>query len=120
MTMRRGEMCGGELAPRPQSVAATVASTVTRRAGPDADAESIVLTALAEWAQPPGPSWESSDQSAFWAAQFSLLTKDTQSKAVLSSPVCWSEYRASFGHGQQVFAASARVPHPGEEEKLMP
>ena len=113
-------MVQSELGAAAYSAAAAATSTAARRAGPDADAESIVLTALAEWAHPPGPSWESSDQSAFSAAQVSLLTKDTQSKAVLSSPVCCSEYRASRGHGQQVFAASARVPHPGEEEKLMP
>ena len=87
-------MCGGELAPRPQSAVAAAASTVTRRAGPDADAESIVLTALAEWAQPPGPSWESSDQSPPRVAQVSLSTKATQSNALVSSPPGWSEYRA--------------------------
>ena len=79
-------MCGGELAPRPQSAAAAAASTVTRRAGPDADAESIVLTALAEWAQPPGPIAPSSDQVPARAAQVSLSTKATQSNALVSSP----------------------------------
>ena len=57
------------------SAAAAATSTTARRAGPDADAASDDLSAAAEWAQPPGPSWESSDHIPPRVAQVSLLTK---------------------------------------------
>ena len=75
-----------ELGAAAYSAAAAAASTAARSAGPDADAESDDLSAPAEWAQPPGPSWESSDQSPPRVAQVSLSTKATQSNALVSSP----------------------------------